>query len=169
MKEIQKAKHGLGKNCENPPQDFLTRIQIIWFSLWNCRQEIGARIGKRFSVDERKRKHQASERKVSWRQYIWCREASVFKELGWNNKKISDKRDVCKSDIKTKEKICWWWVTQRDFRICVLFPFKRHNWLDFPPPRVVRNPTTWWAAVQVVWNLTTWWEIWPPAAVKKKY
>ena len=41
-------------------------------------------------------------------------------------------------------------------------------WLDFIPPQVARNLTTWRAAVQVVRNLTTWWEIWPPGAVKKK-
>ena len=60
------AKHGLGKNCENPPKDILSevgcekerrlkflktvrdemkcgfkRIQIILFSQWNSRQEIG--------------------------------------------------------------------------------------------------------------------------------
>ena len=82
------------------------KISSQEFKLFDSHYETLARTGKRFSVDERKRKHQASERKVNWRQYIWCREASVFKELGWNNKKISDKRDMCKSDIKTKEKIC---------------------------------------------------------------
>ena len=46
-----------------------------------------------------------------------------------------------------------------------LFPSK---WLNFPPHLVVRNTTTWLAAVQVVRNLTIWWEIWPPRAVKIK-
>ena len=27
VREIQKAKHGLGKHCENPPQDFLTDVE----------------------------------------------------------------------------------------------------------------------------------------------
>ena len=27
VREILKAKHGLGKNCENPPQDFLTDVE----------------------------------------------------------------------------------------------------------------------------------------------
>ena len=99
MREILMAKHGLGKNCENPPKDILSevgcekerRLKFLktardemkcgskykdWcsqeFKLFDShsRQEIGARTGKRFSVDERKRKHQASERKVNWRQYI---------------------------------------------------------------------------------------------------
>ena len=40
---------------------------------------------------------------------IFDAERQVFSKnsdgMEWN-KKISDKRDVCKSDIKTKEKIC---------------------------------------------------------------
>ena len=97
MREILKAKYGLGKNCDNPPQDFLTEVECEkerrlkflktardemkcgfkykdWrsqeFKLFDSHYETLARTGKRFSVDERKRKHQASERKVSWRQYI---------------------------------------------------------------------------------------------------
>ena len=27
MREILKAKYGLGKNCDNPPQDFLTEVE----------------------------------------------------------------------------------------------------------------------------------------------
>ena len=95
MREILKAKYGLGKNCDNPPQDFLTEVECEKerrlkflktardemkcgskykdccsqeFKLFDSHYETLARTGKRFSVDERKRKHQASE--VSWRQYI---------------------------------------------------------------------------------------------------
>ena len=108
MREILKAKYGLGKNCDNPPQDFLTEVECEkerrlkflktardemkcgfkykdWcskeFRLFDSHnetlvrkleqeQEIGARTGKCFSVDERKRGHQASERKVNWRKYL---------------------------------------------------------------------------------------------------
>ena len=39
------------------------------FKLFDSHYETLARTGKRFSVDERKQGHQASERKVNWRKF----------------------------------------------------------------------------------------------------
>ena len=135
MREILKAKHGLGKHCENPPKDFLSevdcekerRLKFLktardemkcgfkykdWcskeFRLFDSHNETLVRKleQEQENVSQLMKGHQASERKVNWRKYLSCRKTSVFKELGWNNKKISYKRDICKSDSEAKEKIC---------------------------------------------------------------
>ena len=138
VREIQKAKHGLGKNCENPPKDFLSEVECEkkrrlpflktardkvkcgfkyndWcskeFKLFDSHNETLVRKleQEQENVSQLMKESESIKllRERSAGDNIFDAERQVFsKNSDGTIKKISDKRDVCKSDIKTKEKIC---------------------------------------------------------------